>query len=33
MSGANTYKEHLLYDEKKQNVKYIDIVDIVFDPH
>ena len=29
MSGTNTYKEHLLYNEKKRNVKNIDIV---FDP-
>ena len=28
-SGTNTYKEHLLYNEKKWNVKKIDIV---FDP-
>ena len=25
MSGTNTYKEHLLYNEKKRNVKNIDI--------
>ena len=29
MSGTNTYKEHLLYNEEKQNVKNNDIV---FDP-
>ena len=29
MSGMNTYKEHLLYNEKKRNVKNIDII---FDP-